>query len=479
MARFLAATVPLTGHVHPMSLVVKALVDRGHMVAWYGASKFASLIEKTGATYVPMRTAHDWNDSFTEDELPVLRGKRGLARIKAQLRAMFIEPMVDQLRDLETAAAVMAPDVVIGCQAHLGAALLHEKTGIPWAHVGISGLVFPSIDTAPFGSALPPARDERDRRRNRMLNHVVLRWLFGSVNRAYRRGRVAAGLPAGTATYFDVLSPHLYLHPTVPAFEYPRSDLPPQVHFVGPWMPRTPVDPAALPAWWSDVEAAYTEGWPIVLVTQGTLALDPHDLLRPALLGLANAKVLVVAITSRACDGPEVLGLDDIPANTRLASFVPYHAIMALASVVVTNGGYGGVQMALHHGVPLVVAAGSEEKPEIAARVAWSGTGIDLRTGKPSPTAVRAAVLRALTEPSFRERARALACEMAGYDGPERAADLIEQLAAEQMPVLRSVTDHVAGHVAGSRSVVPWLAHEDSRDRRESGDRARAGRARR
>src|SRR5690606_6542107 len=125
---------------------------------------------------------------------------------------------------------------------------------------------------------------------------------------------------------------------------------------------------------------------------------------------------------TRPVDDPSALGLDRIPRNARLAPFVPYHAILPLASVVVTNGGYGGVQQALHHGVPLVVAAGSEEKPEIAARVAWSGTGIDLRTGRPSPKAVRTAVRRVMAEVSFRERARALASEMADYNGPERAA---------------------------------------------------------
>lgn len=471
MARFLAATVPLTGHVHPMSLVVRTLVARGHTVAWYGAKKFASLIESAGATYIPMRAAHDWDDARVEDELPALRGKRGLSRIKAQLRAMFIEPMGDQLCDLEQAADAVAPDALIGCQAHLGAALLCEKRGIPWAQLGISGLVFPSVDTAPFGSALPPARDERDHRKNRILNWVVLRALFGSVNRAYRRGRVAAGLPAGTATYFDVLSPDLYLHPTIPAFEYPRSDLPPQVHLVGPWLPRTPADPAALPPWWSDVEAAYTDGTPIVFVTQGTLAIELDHLLRPALLALAHEHVLVVAITTRPHDGPGTVGLDHIPANARLAPFVPYHAIMALASVVVTNGGYGGVQQALHHGVPLVVAAGSEEKPEIAARVAWSGTGIDLRTGRPSPKAIRTAVLRVLSEVSYRERARALASEMADYNGPERAADLIERLAAAQVPILRSQ----AGGDGAPLRAGPWLAHEDRGDRREPGHRPRAG----
>jgi len=35
---------------------------------------------------------------------------------------------------------------------------------------------------------------------------------------------------------------HLYLEGTVPAFEYPRSDLPPQVHFIGPSLLDPPTD---------------------------------------------------------------------------------------------------------------------------------------------------------------------------------------------------------------------------------------------
>jgi UDP:flavonoid glycosyltransferase YjiC (YdhE family) len=60
---------------------------------------------------------------------------------------------------------------------------------------------------------------------------------------------------------------------------------------------------------------------------------------------------------------------------------------------MVTNGGYGGIQFALAHGVPLVVAGETEEKPDIAARVAWSGAG-NLKTGTPSADAVKAAVRR-------------------------------------------------------------------------------------
>ena len=184
MARLLVATVPLTGHVHPMLPLVRTLVERGHHVSWYGASKFATVIEAAGATYVPMLATLDWDDADIEAALPTLRGRRGLGRVKTQLREMFISPMVDQLRDLEGVADELAPDAIIADSAHLGAALLSEKRGLPWAGVGISALMIPSVDTAPFGSALPPSRSAAHRTTNRFLNWLILRVLFSGTNRS-------------------------------------------------------------------------------------------------------------------------------------------------------------------------------------------------------------------------------------------------------------------------------------------------------
>jgi UDP:flavonoid glycosyltransferase YjiC (YdhE family) len=136
--------------------------------------------------------------------------------------------------------------------------------------------------------------------------------------------------------------------------------------------------------------------------------------------------VLVVVTTGgrppSAVPGP-------LPGNARIEPFIPYDRLLPKVDVMVTNGGYGGVQYALSHGMPLVVAGEGEDKPDIAARVAWSGAGINLRTGRPSPGRVRGAVRRALNEPSFRERARALQGEMAGYDAVNAVADTLERVA--------------------------------------------------
>ena len=84
---------------------------------------------------------------------------------------------------------------------------------------------------------------------------------------------------------------------------------------------------------------------------------------------------------------------------------------------MVTNGGYGAVQRALATGVPLVVAGDTEDKPEVAARVAWSGAGIDLRTGAPTAKAVRHAVREVLGDGRYQPLAAAPATATLVIDG--------------------------------------------------------------
>jgi hypothetical protein len=65
----------------------------------------------------------------------------------------------------------------------------------------------------------------------------------------------------------------------------------------------------------------------------------------------------------------------------------------------VTNGGYGGVQYTLRYGVPIVATGGKEDKPEVGARVAWSGVGRRIRTERPTPRALRRDILAVLDQP--------------------------------------------------------------------------------
>jgi UDP:flavonoid glycosyltransferase YjiC (YdhE family) len=114
-----------------------------------------------------------------------------------------------------------------------------------------------------------------------------------------------------------------------------------------------------------------------------------------------------------------------------VAEFLPYDALLPKVDVMVTNGGYGGVQQALAAGIPLVVGGDGEDKHEIAARVGWSGAGVNLKTGDPTPDQVREAVRRVRVEPSFRERAQALAREYAAHDAHALLAATVDELARD------------------------------------------------
>jgi MGT family glycosyltransferase len=422
MARILIATAPVAGHVTPGLSICRSLVSRGHEVWWYTGRKYHRAVERSGARFVAMQHARDYDDAELDREFPGRALQRGIAQLRFDLIQLFVDPIVGQVADLRQLTAEQSFDVMLHDVGFLGMGPFAEQSDIPHATYGISALTFPSVDTAPFGLGLGPTSGVLGRVRNRLLQRFVQHGLFRSVQRHYEvvRRRVGVG-PSPTGWLFsDAMSPHAFLQGCTPGFEYPRSDMPQQVEFVGPFLP--PEEPTFVePEWWSELRS----GRPVVHVTQGTVATSPEQLIAPTLQALAGEDVLVVATTGRApARAPSGHG-----PNARIERFIPYAHFMPHVDVMITNAGYGGVQSALAHGVPLIAAGASEDKPEIARRVAWSGAGIDLRTSTPTPERILRAFRELQSDARYRENARRLRDEIARTDAPTRAAEVIEWLA--------------------------------------------------
>jgi UDP:flavonoid glycosyltransferase YjiC (YdhE family) len=433
MNQILIGTMPFVGHVNPLLPIARELVARGHDVRWYTGGQFREKIEALGARYVPMPNAVEIEDDAWKRRYPQAAAMKPLDQLRFAIKHVFVDSAVEHFHDLLAILDDAPADVILADSSFAAAGMLHEAGGPPWAAFNCLPLTLSSRDTAPFGLGLAPGASPLGRVRNRLLQTLFERVVFKETIEYGDRARAGLGLPPTGRFIFDVaLSPYLYLQGTVPAFEYPRSDLPPQVHFVGPALPPPPARFDA-PKWWDELLSARATGRPVVHVTQGTVATDATHLLAPTLRALAAEDVLVVATTG----GRPVaeLGLDPLPANARVAPFVPHALLLPYVDAMVTNAGYNGVQVALAHGVPLIAAGSTEDKPEVAARVAWSGVGINLRTARPGEARLRRAVKEVLADGRYRTRARAMAAEMAGYDAPRRAAELLERLIATGRPV--------------------------------------------
>lgn len=428
MARILIANTSWTGHVTTATPIVRTLVSRGHDVRWYTGERFRAKVERTGATWVPMVHAPHVDEETYDRDFPGRAGASMVDNLKTALTRVFGDSMPGQLEDLSELHRTWPPDVVLADPTFFGVTLYHERSGVPYATCGLTVLAMRSRDTAPTGLCLPPSRTPLGRLRNRLLHAFAEKVLFADVQRHLSAVRERAGFGPLPAFFFLQTSPFLFLQPTVPSFEYPRSDLASTVHFIGPLVDTPPVawEP---PAWWPDFGAVP----PVVHVTQGTLSTDASQLIVPTIQALAGEDVLLVITTGgKPVDS---IALPSLPPNVRVEPFIPHPRFMPFVDVMITNGGYGGVQAALVHGAPLVVAGTSEEKPEVARHVEWAGVGLDLKTATPTPEQIRRAVRTILGDRRFEERSRAIQAECERYDGPARGADLLEQLVATRRPV--------------------------------------------
>jgi len=417
MARILVTAMPFAGHVAPITGVVSQLIARGHDVAVYTGSRYLARFEALGAQPIPWMAAPDFDEQDLRATFPEV-GRRGPMGLLANLESVFIRTASDQARDLLAAHSATPFDVIAGDVMSVGASLFAELTGVPWATLSIVPLSLPSPELPPPGLALHPGRGALGRARDGLLRRVV-RTASRRLDRAMRSERESLGLPQGEPFDRALYSSRLVILTGSPSLDYPRSDLGPQFEYVGRLAPAD-LTSIATPGWWGEL---LDPGCPVVLVTQGTYNIDPTDLLRPALTGLADREALVLGTTV----GIALPGV--LPANARLADRLDFAAVLPHVKVLITNGGWGGVLEALSHGVPLIVAGGDLDKPDIAARVAWSKSGLDLRSGRPSAPAVHRAYDRIASDSSFALRAQQIGHELQSLGGAGRAAQLIAGLA--------------------------------------------------
>ncbi|BBX01360.1 glycosyl transferase [Mycolicibacterium moriokaense] len=409
------------GHVAPLLAAAENFVKRGDDVRFITGALFADKVAASGATYIPVHPDADFDEQPLNERFPERAGLKGRKAIAFDIEQVFAKPAKPQYETIIAALAVRPADVVIADIASLGAAFLlgHPRPDRPPVIMcGVIPVALESRDTAPYGMGLMPARIG-NRARNTLLTAIsrrVLREGFAAIDAAHRQVHgidmpftfMDWGRHADAIAQFCVRS-----------FDYPMSDAPRNLHFIGPLSPMCSQTP--VPDWWSDLDGSR----PVIHVTQGTIAnSDYSQAIVPTLRALADEDVLVVISTG----GRPVDTLPPLPANARAATFLPYDELLPRTSVLVTNGGYGGVQYALRYGVPIVATGGKEDKPEVGARVAWSGVGRRLKTEHPTPKAMRRNILAVLNDPRYRQASRRIAVDMAAAPGFAGLADIVDRL---------------------------------------------------
>jgi UDP:flavonoid glycosyltransferase YjiC (YdhE family) len=387
--RVLFSSTRGAGHFNPLVPFARAFERAGHEVLFAGPPDLAAAVESAGFGF--------WRfDSPPEDELGEVWSRvPDLPPDEANI--VVIGDIFGRLNTtaalprLRAALAEWRPDVVLRDPNEYGGAVAAELHGIPHARVAI---------------CLASTEE------------LALRVARGPVDAI----RAAEGLPADPNAEALRGSPWLTTFPSgLDEGEQPNTH---RFHD-----PAWDAAPGELPGWWPGREQE-----PLVYVTFGSVAGQFPQALPVygvALEAVAGLPVRVLLTVGRDLD---VAALPAIPDNVRVEPWVPQQDVLGHASVAVVHGGSGSTLGAIAAGVPLVVVPLFADQPENACRVAEVGAGISVEPDRADPEAtvapLREAIETLLEEPSYRERAGALAEELRAeppvdeavllFDGPDR-----------------------------------------------------------
>lgn len=432
MGSILLAACPFRGHVTPTLQLAAGLVEVGHRVRVLTGSRFADAVRRSGVGHRVLPPDADFDEERLLEDLPERAELSGPAAARFDMTRIFLDPVPDQLAGVDGALHEERTDVVVAEPLFLAALPLVARTERP--PVLTLGTMPPLVRQM----AMPPVGPPLDALGplapsvHMAAHHLVQRVLFGPVQRHAERVLASVGEPSPRDFFLDwPLFGDGIIQLSVPAFE-PIAGLPVPVHHVGTLHGGAARPSGDAPPWWSRVEQAVAAGTPIVHVTQGTAAnVDLEQLVAPTIRALAGRPVLVVATTGGRDPGSLA---DRLPDNAILDRWVEYARLLPLVSVMVTNGGYGGVHEALRHGVPLVLAGAQQDKAAIAARLRRSGAGVAVTTLTPGQEVLDRLVGTVLHEGRYRRAAERTAADLAAAPGLAGAVRIVESHLADSQP---------------------------------------------
>ena len=431
----LFASQAIDGHFNPMTGVAMRLKDHGHDVRWYTGPVFARKLQDLGIPLFPFRRAIEHRaDNLNElyPERTRLKGPRAIGfdgeKIFASNVSKFFEDIRELNGDFPFDVAVLDTSMFVHrLVSHLMDKPLVNFVAIP--NMESDPLVPPLF----FGFKPPRNLAEKAVQAGAGLlsDKVILR----PASQSYRRQHTAYGQEVprkGRLTDEPYRCSEAVIQTGPASFDFPRRNVNPKVHYVGALLPyRAPAAASnAVDAGAGDTDAGADTAWPAypttLVVTQGTVDnADQDKLIVPALEALKDMDALVVVATGGT--GTDALKERYPQPNIVVRDYVDFAKVFEFTDVFISNGGFGGVQLSLSKGVPLVVSGINEGKSDVNARVEYAGVGINLGTESPKPAGIAKAVAAILADPGWKNRARQMREQFDSEDPAEAAAAVVER----------------------------------------------------
>jgi rhamnosyltransferase subunit B len=339
------------------------------------------------------------------------------------IKELLMPKLEESYEQLVRAAA--GADLLLSHPITYAAPVVAEHARLPWLSTVLAPMLFFSKHDPPVLPAMPRVNDLP------LIGTWLVRRLLPLMRRATRdwgepvqRLRAALGLPRGGDPIFEgQFSPYGTLALYSRVLAEPQPDGPPNVTTTGTvfYNGPEPLDPK--------LEEFLEAGEPPVVFTLGTSAVGAAGrFYHESAAAAAKLGVRAVLLTGGFAQNQP----DSVPPGVLLADRAPHQLLFPRASAVVHQCGAGTTAQALRSGRPTLLVPHGHDQFDNARRVRKLGVARTVFPKEYSAERVARDLHALLTDASYRECAAATATIVCEERGAEAAADVIEQLLAQE-----------------------------------------------
>lgn len=379
------------GHINPTLALVTELVKKGVRVTYFTTEAFRTIIEPTGAKFVAVPSWMAENDKHNDGEKKEDDG--GVAAAVPFLflneAGAYIDTILDTLHDDK-------PDAIVHDFAGIAGTIAADNLNVPNVMLYTS---YPSNDSYSVAAG------------------------FESCPADHPLRKAAAGIAAGYAekygcrvmTVKEIFDGHgdfnlvMMQKKLVPNYEsFDDSFV-----FTGVQIGKR----TAFGSW-----KAPDNGKPLLYSSLGTAFNNWPDYYPILFDAVRDLDINVFA----ALGSIDPASLKDIPANVEFGQMVPQLDILSQASVFITHAGMGGTGEAIYYGVPMIAIPQMEEQAITARQIEKLGLGVAfLDKSAITSEALKTAIQKLLTEPSYKAAAEQFSADMKTLGGAKASVEAL------------------------------------------------------
>jgi MGT family glycosyltransferase len=409
-------SMPLAGHLNPMTALARRLQSRGHEVVFIGFPDVEPFVRAAGLTFVSYCEKEFPAGSIAELYRPVSK-LHGLEVTRWSVREASGEVFKAASEHLPQILAENGVEALVIDTIHSFLQLVPMSLGIPYAqvwnilHIDFSGATPPCFFSWPHqntpealtrnaeglkaaGEIFAPVRQVAMEYADKM--RLVIDW----------------NDPDATTSKLAVVTQ------TPKEFDFPGIPWPPQFHYTGPL--HDSEGRRRVPFPWEKLNTGR-----FIYASLGTLVNGMEHVYKAILEAVGKLPEIQVALSVGKNVHLDSIG--PIPSNVIVVHTAPQLDLLKRATLCITHAGLNTVLESLGQGVPMVAIPIGYDQPGVAARIAHHGVGEFLEVEDLTADRLQGLIEQVLKTPTYREKALYFRKVIAQARGLDKAADVLER----------------------------------------------------